>query len=301
MDQKTKKWLIAAACLVVTGIILMGSIMTMLNWNFGKLSTVKYETNTHIINDNFTNISLSADTADITFTPSEDGSCKVVCYEQTNLKHVVTTGDGTLKIHMQDERKWYSYIGIHFGNPKINVYLPAGEYGALTIQTDTSDTEIAKDFKFQSIDIAQSTGDVINYASAADSIKIKTSTGKITASDITCEGDVTIKVSTGKTNLTNITCKNFSSSGSTGDTVLKSVIAAEKFSIKRSTGDIQLDDCDAAEISITTDTGDVQGTLFSDKVFIVQTDTGRVDVPHTVSGGKCEITTSTGDIKFAVN
>ena len=292
----------------------------MLNWDFGKLSTVKYETNTHIINNNFDNISLSADTADITFIPSGDGNCKIVCYEESKIKHSVTVEDGTLNIQKRDERKWYEHIGINFHSHKITVYLPAGEYGRLTIRTDTSDTKIAKDFKFKNIDINQSTGDVINYASALECIQIKTSTGRITtegisaktidlststgaivASEIACEGNITTNVSTGKTSLTNITCKNLSSDGNTGDGVLKNVIAAEKFSIKRSTGDIQLEGCDAAEISITTDTGDVRGTLLSEKVFIAQTDTGHVDVPKTSSGGRCEITTDTGDIKIAID
>lgn len=319
MDKRTKKWLIAAACLVGIGLIVMGGVMTMLNWNFRKLSTVKYETNTHRIYNTFTDISLSTNTADITFAPSSDGSCKVVCHEETNLKHAVTAEDGALKIYMQDTRKWYSYIGIHFGSPKITVYLPAGEYGALTIQTGTSDTKIAKDFKFQSMDVSQSTGDVVNYASAGDSIKIKTttgkitmqgvsaksvylsaSTGKITASDIGCEGEINAEVSTGKIYLTNVNCKNLSSGGSTGDIDLEDVIAEEKITIKRSTGDVEFERCDAAEISVETDTGDVEGSFLSDKVFIVKTSTGDVDVPSTVTGGKCAITTSTGDIEISI-
>jgi DUF4097 and DUF4098 domain-containing protein YvlB len=132
-------------------------------------------------------------------------------------------------------------------------------------------------------------------------LDITVSTGNVSIYDVLCNGDIKIKVSTGKSTLSNIKCQNITSTGNTGDIIMKNVIASELLSIKRSTGDVTLDGCDAAEISITTDTGDVQGTLFSDKVFIVQTDTGRVDVPHTVSGGKCEITTSTGDIKFAVN
>lgn len=301
MDKNTGKWLIAAACLVGIGIIIMGGAMTMLNWDFRKLSTVKYETNSYVIHNAFTDISLNTNTADILFTPSEDGSCKVICYEDANLKHTVTAEDNTLKIQLVDQRKWFSYIGIHFGSPKITVYLPAGEYGALNIQTSTGDTEIAKDFQFNSIDISQSTGDVINYASAADSIQIKTSTGKITISDIHCEGDVTTGVSTGKTHLLNINCQNLFSNGNTGDASLKNVICSDKLSIERSTGDIMLDGCDASEISIQTDTGDVKGSLLSDKVFIASTDTGRVDVPKTVSGGKCEITTDTGNIKITVN
>ena len=70
--------------------------------------------------------------------------------------------------------------------------------------------------------------------------------------------------------------------------------------IKRSTGDVKFDGSDAAEIFIKTDTGDVTGSLLTDKVFITQTDTGNIDVPKTVNGGRCEISTDTGDIKISV-
>ena len=72
------------------------------------------------------------------------------------------------------------------------------------------------------------------------------------------------------------------------------------FSIERSTGDVRFTDCDAAEICVKTDTGDVTGSLLSDKVFITNTDTGSVNVPETISGGKCEIITDTGDIKITI-
>ena len=179
--------------------------------------------------------------------------------------------------------------------------------------------EIPKDFKFESIDISENTGNVTSYASALKTVKIKTttgsirvenisvgaldlavSTGKIVVSDATVEGDVKIKVSTGKTQMTDIKCKNLVSDGNTGEISLKSVIATEGFSIERSTGDVRFDGCDAAEISVKTNTGDVKGSLLTDKIFIVETNTGSVDVPRTVSGGKCEITTSTGDIGISI-
>ena len=57
-------------------------------------------------------------------------------------------------------------------------------------------------------------------------------------------------------------------------------------------------ECDAAEIFVETDTGDVKGSLLSEKVFIPKSDTGDIKVPKTVTGGRCEITTDTGDIKI---
>jgi len=61
---------------------------------------------------------------------------------------------------------------------------------------------------------------------------------------------------------------------------------------------VRLNTCDAESILIKTSTSDVTGTLRSEKVFLVKTSTGKVDVPESGSGGKCEITTSTGDIRI---
>ncbi len=320
MSKKTKIWLIIASSLVLLGCMIFGSAMTVLKWDFTKLSTVQYETNDHEINEYYRNISIIANTADIVFVPSENSKTSVVCYEQNNVKHSVTVGDNTLVIKAVDTRKWYEHIGINFGVPKITVYIPQGEYGALSVKSSTGDVKIPKDFKFDSIDILQSTGNVTNNASASELIKIKTSTGDIRVEnisadalelsvstgsvnvfDVTCGGDVKIDVSTGKTNITDTKCQNLISSGSTGDISLKNVIAAEKFSIERSTGDVKLDGCNAAELFVRTDTGDVTGSLISDKVFVVQSNTGSVDVPETVTGGKCDIKTDTGNIKIEIS
>ena len=96
--------------------------------------------------------------------------------------------------------------------------------------------------------------------------------------------------------MTGVTCKTLTSTGSTGKIALKNVIATDNFYVERSTGDVRLENCDAGEIRIKTSTGDVTGTLRSEKVFLAKTSTGKVRVPDTITGGRCEITTSTGDI-----
>ncbi len=319
MSKATKIWLIIAASLVLAGGMLFVGVMTVLKWDFTKLSTSKYETNNYEITENYNSISIITNTSDIVFVPSKDTKTSVSCYEQKNIKHSVTVKDGTLVIKVEDTRKWYEYIGINFGSPKITVSIPSGEYASLSIKESTGNVEIPKDFKFDSIDISASTGDIKNFASASESIKIKTSTGHIhvenvsagsldlsvstgnvTVSNVNCENDVKIEVSTGKASLSNITCKSLISSGDTGDISLKSVIASGKFSIERDTGDVKFERCDAAEITVETDTGDVTGSLLSEKIFYASSDTGKINVPKTTSGGRCEITTDTGDIKITL-
>ena len=319
MSKSKKIWMFTAIALILIGIFLFHTAMTANHWDFSKLSTVKYETNTTSVDEKFSNIDIQTDTADIIFVPSEDGLCKAVCYETEKSKHSVTVQNETLTIHTIDEREWYDYIGITVGSPKITVYLPEKEYASLVIKDSTGDVEIPKDFHFQSMDISVSTGDVKNYASASESIKIKTDTGDIrienaSAKTITlsvstghvdmtsavCENTLEINVTTGKTKLADVSCKNLISKGTTGDIALVNLLAEEKISIQRSTGDVKFSECDANAISIKTSTGDVSGSLLSEKSFVTNSNTGDIDIPKNTVGGKCEITTNTGDIKITI-
>ncbi len=320
MKKATKIWLITAAALMAIGCILFAVVMSTIGWDFRKLSTVGYETNTHEIAEPFGNISLTTDTADIVFALSSDEKCRVECLEEKKSKHSVAVQNDTLVIKLNEAESWYDRIGFHFGLPKITVYLPKTEYNALSVRESTGNIKIPKDFVFTDADISLSTGNTYFYAPVSESLKIKastgnvyvkgvavgaldlrTSTGDITVSGVKSEGDVTARLSTGNANLSDVSCKAVISNGTTGDISLNNVIAKEKFWVERSTGNVKLADSDAAEIFIKTGTGDITGSLLTDKVYIVQSDTGEVKVPKTVNGGRCEISTDTGDIKIKTN
>lgn len=251
MRKATKVWLIAAASLVLIGCMLFVGVMFATGWDFSKLSTVGYETNTHEIAEPFRDIALTTDTADIVFILSEDGKCKVECYEEENATHSVTIEHDALVVKSNDQRSWYDHIGFHFGSPRITVYLPKAEYNTLSISERTGHVELPKHFSFQHVDISASTGNIHCSASARDAVKIRTSTGnicaedtsvgslalsvttgKVTVSNVTCDGDITVGVSTGKALLNDIACKSVISKGSTGDLSFDHVIATDQFSME---------------------------------------------------------------------
>ena len=299
MRKSTLIWLITAISLVLIGCVIWGGVMTMFGWDSTKLSTIKYETTNYEILENYKNISVVTNTANVVFVLSENEKSSVTCHKQKNVKHSVSVKDNTLTIEVVDTRKWYEYIGISFGASKITISIPQNQYGALSVKGKTGDVEIPEGFLFEHIDISESTGHVTSCASASETIKIKTSTGSISIEN-TSAVHIDLSVSTGKTHIVDTKCKTIVSKGSTGNITLKNVIASEKLSVTRSTGDVKLEHCDAAEIFIETDTGNVAGSLLSDKVFITQTHTGRIDVPKTTTGGKCQIATDTGHIKITI-
>lgn len=339
MKKSAIAWLIAGTALVLLGgVIFCGALLTQ-GFDFRKLTTNQYETVEHQVNEEFNSILVQTDTADVIFVPLEGSQGLVECYEEENIKHTVTVKDGTLMIEVRDERKWYQHIGIFAESPKVTVKIPAKEYQALTVETDTGDVEIPKDFLFQSISLTGSTGDVTCRASAREEIRVKlstgralivgvtarsidgkTSTGDVILEDVTCTEDISIQVTTGDVVLSRVECRNLESTGDTGDLSMTAVIARMRVSLERTTGevelercesaeleittdtgDVELERCDASDIKITTDTGDVEGSLLSPKNFITATDTGRVRVPSSTEGGRCEIKTDTGDIEITVD
>lgn len=320
MNKTAKIWLIIALSLVLVCCVFFVSVMATLDWSFSNLSNIKYETNNYDIDDEFYNISVKTDTAEVVFAVSDSEKCRVECYEEKKVKHSVIVKDDTLVIEDINNKHWYDYIGVNFGSPKITIYLPKSEYGSLSAYGKVGDVKLPHEFALDSVDISLSTGCVDLNASVLGAVKIKTntgyicvedtavgsleltvSTGKVTVSDVVLDGDITVGVSTGKAELNDIRCKSVVSSGSTGDIALKDVVAAEKISINRSTGDIRFTNCDAAEIFAETSTGDITGNFLTDKAFNAKTSTGKINVPNTSSGGKCEIKTGTGNIEIKID
>lgn len=319
MSKTTTKWLIAAGVLILLGIVVSISVLCAASCDLNKLKTRKFETNEYEITDEFNGISVDCETADVVFSLSSDGKSKVVCYEEENFGHSVSVAEGVLTIKSSDTREWYDFISFDVKAPTITIYSAKKAYSDLVVKNKTGKVDIPADFKFESINVSVSTGNVNCAASAAgmtvitsttgnilienteaDSLELSATTGGITVSKASLSGGVTIKTSTGKVVLTDVSCKNVDSTGSTGDIRLKNVVATEKIYIERSTGDVRFDGADAAEIYAKTSTGDVTGTLLSEKIFNAETSTGEVKIPASVAGGSCKIVTSTGDIKVSV-
>ena len=276
--MKTKLWLKVAVSFTLIGCILFVGVMTSLRWDFSKLSTVKYKTNTYEISEDFENISLNTYTTDVVFKLSDDEKCKVECFEKLSEKHSVSVKENTLSIEVKDRK--FTFFELDFNSPKITVYLSKTEYNSLYIKATTGDIEIPKEFTFKNADISVSTGDINFNATLKEGAKIKTTTG-----------NVSVK---------NSSIKSLDISVSTGNVALNNVLVHEKISIQTTTGNVKLESCDSLDIFIKTSTGNVVGSLLSGKVFKTKTNTGSVKVPQNSNNGNCEIITSTGNIKISV-
>ncbi len=311
--------LIVAAALIVVGLGLFLTVLAVNHWDFSALGSANRKIVTHQVKEDFRLIQIDTDVADISVLPSEDGTCRVVSNTTAHEAYSVTVANDTLLIQKINWKEWYEFFS--FGNQsELIVYLPKPAYTSLLISEKTGDVTIPRDLQFESVNIATSTGDVSYGASCSSafitiststgditvenisawSLDLSVSTGAVTVKNVNCGGDVSIAVRTGKTALEGLKCNNLTSTGRTGRIKMTDVVAAARLFVKRSTGDVRFERCDGGSICVETDTGDVTGTLLSEKVFITQTDTGSVKTPKTWDGGKCEITTDTGDIDIEI-
>lgn len=318
METKSKKFMAAGALLILIGLVIFCVVMTGKKWKFSEVETGRFVTYECEIREDFDRISVKSGTADLRFEVSPDDICRIVISEYEEERHHITRANGKLSIEKKDERKWYEYIfNITLNTPKITVRLPKKDYVELFIDEDTGKVYISDELMFDDINITASTGDIDCQASAYRDMKITTSTGdvtlksvgaknftletdtgRITLTDTVCRGDLSIKVDTGKTIMDNVICKNFTTTGSTGDLNCNDLLAEGTVKIKRSTGDVKLDDSDAEELYIETSTGRVSGHLRTSKIFFASSDTGKITIPKNITGGRCEITTDTGNIHF---
>lgn len=309
--------IIAASLIVIGGAAFTVGFVMMDDGSFAYLNN-NYQEKIYESSDKINSITIKTDTADVEILPYDSEGYKVECFDKKNLSHAVSVEEGSLCIEKVDSRAWYEYISLFSQPTKITVYIPAGEYSSLSLTASTGSSTISKDFIFDKATVTASTGNVTFYATTKSTLNVSVSTGDIKL-ESSSHGDICLKASTGDTALRNLTCKNvkteestgkttinglicndFTSTGNTGDLSMTSVISSGTVTINRSSGHVKFDKCDAAELKITTDTGDVTGTLLSSKVFIYNTDTGDVSLPETITGGICKITTDTGDIKISI-
>lgn len=320
MKKSTKIWLIVAASLFISGAAIFVGGMSMLKWNFSKLSNIKYETHTYQIEDDFADIYISTDTADVTFKKSETGKCYVECDEAEKLHYSVEVRGNSLEIKLIDTRRWYNYISIfNDGANKVTLYLTESQYNTVKVANHTGRVTLPDNFTFGNIDVKLSTGHIKCYASVTGDIKLHATTGSIFVSGVTAHGmdlkvstgdvhisnasverSIYLKVTTGDTIFENVSCNSFKSEGDTGSFTANHFTAKDKVEIERSTGDITIDYLGSDNIDIETDTGKVHLALAKKMAVYADTATGKVDIqddPMCESSGVCNIETDTGNIK----
>ena len=232
----------------------------------------------------FLDIDIEADTGDISLYASAKNACTL----ETD------TGDITVKditaASFSAERST--------GNLSIDG-LTVG--GSAAFEGTTGRTDLQNIAVGGGMTITTDTGNVTATMLKAESLSINGDTSKITVTNAQITSAVDVETDTGDVTLAQVTAASLSAKISTGDTLLTDCILKESIRINSTTGDVTFGSSDAPSITVFTDTGRVSGSLLTGKMFNASSDTGKITVPEdSAEGGRCDITTDTGNINITI-
>ncbi len=319
MSDNTKK-LIILVLVILFASWLMSIFCGLTTFSLFRNNSVSIDGKTYTIRGSFNDIDIKTQTGSIRLYESRDRSAKAVWSGPKSMKLEVKTKGNTLSIKEKYKLPWFLRLGFDFSQAgTLDIYLPKGNYAELRVQSDTGSIRIPSGFSFTSANIETDTGAIDFQARvngplkidsdtgsikaagiSPESLELKSDTGSITVDNMKVSKDASIKTATGRNVLTNVACRDLKVESDTGSITLTDVIAAGQMEIDSDTGSVTLDRCEAAAIDIDTDTGAIRGTLLSDKVFYAKSDTGKVSVPESTSGGTCKIESDTGSIEITI-
>ncbi|MCM1364455.1 MAG: DUF4097 domain-containing protein [Faecalibacterium sp.] len=275
-------------------------------------------------NSDFSKVSVTSNSCDVKFEIADDGKCKVkfseyVIEKQNNpdgidLKAEII-GD-ELQVVCNDKR---NRIGIFVQCPVMTVLLPKTEYEKLNVSAKSASINVPDTLRFVDAQMTASSGDIEFYADVNGELSIKASSGDIdlensTVSDLvsveSSSGDISIKnvntadikvkSTSGEIEMKDIIANNIDVKSTSGEVELESAVAQGNMKIQTNSGEISLIDCDADYLNLKSTSGDIYGVLLSEKQFLASTVSGDSHVPYCVTDKRCDIQTTSGNIRMSV-
>lgn len=262
MKKSKKILLLTASALVLLGIAVSVTAMALLKFDFKRLSTQEMVSKTIEIKQDFVNIEIEQDDCDIIIKPSQNGICSVEYTLESYKNPEIEVEDGTLKIEFEDEDFIHYVGGIYTDSNTVTVYLPENEYNELSVECTSGNITVEKGLVFLNADLESTSGDMKFSANVKNNLSVEATSGDLTFLNNSIEGNVDIVITS---------------------------------------GDIRFDKFDAKSFNIKATSGNVSGNILTDKIFIVHTSSGTVNVPESSSGGLFKIITTSGDISLKIS
>ena len=288
---------IVASALAVSAITLLGTgLAASADWR-GSTSLV---TKNYPVSGSFSSVSVTDYYADVQLRASRDGSVSVTTRDTQDVTHTVQVVNGTLTISRPEPNLGQRIFHDDDDDPTVIVYLPAGDYGSLTVNTTSGDVESSGQLNFATANMTTTSGDIEIAGSVTQSLVCNSTSGDVDISS-PAAGAVQVNTTSGDVELTGVSAQSLSIHTNTGDVDLERTVASGAMEVSTTSGDIELERSDAASLTLSTTSGDVEGSLLTGKTFSASSTSGRVSVPASTPGaGACSVSTTSGSIRLTV-
>ena len=320
MKKSTKVCLILSAVfLLVGGLLIFFSTYRMGFDGTGRTIARDNPQFDYAVPGTVESIRIETKQADIRVERSPDSACSVRAKIASRDMCTAETVDGVLHVTCNDNSltQWYNHFWVQ-DDRFVTVYLPDDEYGKLDITTGSGDVYVSDAFTFAAAETKTGSGDVVFIASVSDDLSVSTSSGDValkhansktvnlsTASgELVLDGSRSDSVSaaaqSGNISLAKCKVKNLQMNTTSGDMILSQIEASESLAASSTSGDVLYLYSTAADMKITTNSGDVTGRVTEPLLYDVQSRSGDVMLPPSGGTHKCTIRTGSGDVDFVL-
>lgn len=298
----------------------------------GEIIRKKYD-----ISDFFDDIFVSVINADIKVKASENGEYGVEFFGEEAEEPTVSVQNNTLSVISNEQSKSF-FNKFMCSDAVVTITLPERKFSELSLSSKNGDISVLPGLEFERAKCESVNGNIKIESQVRKKSKFKTMNGDATVKFLACEeitvvavsGDITcsflensgsidIKTVSGDIALTAVKAVSLQLKSTSGDILLSKAelsselyadsvsgdislkeIKADSINAKTTSGDISLIKSDASSLLFKSSSGDISGSLLSEKRFTAQSTGGDIRVPGSSGGGTCEARTISGDIKFTI-
>lgn len=311
MLKKRFLLLLAISCLLlVTALLFVGC----------EQATV---TTTLVFEQDFDSIEIDAKWSNVVLEKSHDDKCYVEFVEAEKIVHSAKIDEyNRLKITFDEHSAWQDHLGTEYTKYKITVRLPKDTYSGVTIKSRTGTFFLSEDIKYSFVYARTNMGSVICNASTLYSIDIKTDTGIIGVSNISCGSKLSLESTSGAITVKNVQCEQMvvisSVTGSincydvtasnlgaysegSGSIYLENVRVSNSLGIKAETGTVRcVDSIGENEFYVETTTAYATIDRCDSKRIFFSTDKGTI-IANLLSPKDFDVKNEKGTINFPEN
>ncbi len=281
-----KTFAIAGTILLLLGLILFLTGMSLAGWDFSELSTAVYEQENYTAKQPITSLDISYNNADVRLIYDREVLAVSVSYPVckdratgATAKVDITEENGVLRIK---EESRFILINWQFKTPTLTVTLPETSLETLSVRTQNGNISAE------------------NFA-AENKAEFITQNGAIRISQMNAS-DLSLQTDAGGIFLKNITCQTFQAETDIGSVRLSGTLTADSAQFTSQLGDIDLSEgiIDANDIHFSTDMGNISAKLSGsqqDYSADVTWDMGNTNLyPYQGGDKQITVTSSLGNI-----
>lgn len=300
--------------LVAGGLIIIGLVIAMLafalvgfNWNSFNSSLPDEEKIYSYDLANVSSLTVSELDADVIIVGTDEDKIKIACYENKKDAYAIEQqANGNLNIKRSLSKHWYEYIGFNISNQKrtLTVSVPRKFTGEVEASTMSGNLDLTGFDSLNAVSTSTASGQItLKNLIATDHIKASTMSGNLDLANLHAGKDMELGTSSGETQLSNGKIDgNLSISSLSGNIDLVDTSINGDGSFKNSSGRVTFSRLAANNVSISTLSGDVQGSILGDPAnYRITADSlsGNIEIPDSGNGKNAvDISTSSGNIEI---